>query len=346
MRSSGELRYDHTREQRYGLRDARLPAKPVPMRPKTTTRKPRHAKSDAATPMAQELFPIELTAAEPKATPPSAPSHTIFDLRLGDCLDGMAKLPAESVDIVVTSPPYNLDIAYKSYRDDAPREAFLDWCECWAAEVRRVLKPDGSFFLNVGAAPANPWFPHEVALRLRPLFTLQNTLHWVKSITVRPKGGDEISAGHFKPLNTRRFVNDCHEYIFHLTKSGDVKLDRLGVGVAYADKSNIARWGHTDGKDKRCRGNNWFIPYKTILSREGERPHPATFPAQLAEWCIRLHGMRDGLTVLDPFLGIGHAAEGARVCGVTRFIGFEIDAGYLGEACKRLGVPVPKDAAR
>ena len=62
--------------------------------------------------------------------------------------------------------------------DDAPREAFLDWCERWAAQVRRVLKPDGSFFLNVGAAPANPWFPHEVVLRLRRLFILQNTLHW------------------------------------------------------------------------------------------------------------------------------------------------------------------------
>ncbi len=257
----------------------------------------------------------------------------------------MAKLPAESVDIVVTSPPYNLDIAYTSFRDDAPRIAYLDWCAQWAAEVRRVLKPGGSFFLNVGAAPANPWFPHEVALRLRPLFTLQNTLHWVKSITVLPKNGAEISAGHFKPLNTRRFVNDCHEYIFHFTKSGDVKLDRLGVGVAYADKSNIARWGHTDGKDRRCRGNNWFIPYKTIANRAGQRPHPATFPAQLAEWCIRLHGLKNsggGITVLDPFLGIGHAAEGARACGVERFIGFEIDAGYLREACKRLGVPPPK----
>ena len=46
--------------------------------------------------------------------------------------------------------------------------------------------------------------------------------------------------------------------------------------------------------------------------------------------------------MMDPFLGIGHAAEGARACGVEKFIGFEIDAGYLGEACKRLGVPAPK----
>ena len=104
------------------------------------------------------------------------------------------------------------------------------------------------------------------------------------------------------------------------------------------DKSNIARWGHTGGDDKRCRGNNWFIPYKTITSRNNDRPHPATFPAQLAEWCVRLHGVRDDLVVLDPFLGLAHAAEGARNCGVAKVIGFDIDETYLAEARARLGV--------
>ncbi len=272
------------------------------------------------------------------------PCTTSFDLRAGDCLAGMAALPAESVDLVVTSPPYNLDIAYASYRDDAPREEYLDWCYRWASEVKRVLKPGGSFFLNVGAAPANPLLPHEIVLKLQPLFRLQNTIHWIKSITVQPRRVPEVSVGHFKPINSKRYITDCHEYVFHLTKTGDVPLDRLGVGVEYADKSNITRWAHTRGeaRDRRCRGNNWFIPYKTIASRDSERPHPATFPAQLAERCIRLHGVREGLVVLDPFLGIGHAAEGARACGVEKFIGFEIDAGYLREACKRLGVPASK----
>jgi site-specific DNA-methyltransferase (adenine-specific) len=251
----------------------------------------------------------------------------------------MAALPSESVDVVVTSPPYNLGIRYRSHDDTAPREEYLAWSDRWTAEVRRVLKPNGSFFLNIGAAPANPWLPHELVLRLRTQFVLQNTLHWIKSITVKPRDGDELSVGHFKPLPGRRFVNDCHEYIFHLTKEGAVvPLDRTGVGVAYADKSNIARWGHTKGRDKRCRGNNWFIPYRTIMSRDAERPHPATFPAQLAEWCIRLHGVQPGLTVMDPFFGLGHAGEGARAAGVTRCIGFELDAHYLAEARARLGI--------
>ncbi|MGB8167775.1 MAG: site-specific DNA-methyltransferase, partial [Chthoniobacteraceae bacterium] len=231
--------------------------------------------------------------------PFAPPIPTVFDLRHGDCLAGMTELPADSVDVVVTSPPYNLGIAYSQYEDTAPREEYLAWCYRWAAELQRVLRPGGSFFLNVGAAPANPLFPHEVLLKLQPLFRLQNTIHWIKSITVQPRHAPELSVGHFKPINSKRYLTDCHEYVFHLTKTGDVPLDRLAVGTAYADKSNIARWGHTGGADKRCRGNNWFIPYKTISSRDAERPHPATFPAQLAEWCIRLHGNAPAQTVLD-----------------------------------------------
>ena len=263
-------------------------------------------------------------------------TRTQLDLRLGDCLEGMRALESESVDVVVTSPPYNLDIAYSNYRDDIPREAYLDWCFDWAGEVRRVLKPDGSFFLNVGASPANPLLPHEIVLKLQPHFRLQNTLHWIKSITIQPRKGPAVSAGHFKPINSKRFITDCHEYIFHLTKTGAVPLDRLAVGVEYSDKSNIARGGHTGGQDRRCRGNNWFIPYETINSRDADRPHPATFPAQLAEWCIRLHGVRPDLVVLDPFLGIGHSAVGARTCEVEKFIGFEIDADYFAQAQERL----------
>jgi site-specific DNA-methyltransferase (adenine-specific) len=261
---------------------------------------------------------------------------TRFEFYHGDCIKGMRQLPPGSVDLVVTSPPYNLGIAYSKFKDDATREEYLEWSLQWAGEVARLLKPDGSFFLNAGATPANPMLPHELALKLRNLFVLQNTFHWIKSITVRPKGGSEISAGHFKPINSKRYVTDCHEFIFHLTKSGKVALDRLAVGVSYVHKSNIARWGHTGGRDKRCRGNNWFIPYETIKSRDKDRPHPATFPVALAAQCIRIHGCRPGLVMLDPFLGIGHAALAARECAVERFIGFEIDESYLNTAREQI----------
>src|SRR5215831_3715305 len=260
---------------------------------------------------------------------------TKFDLRRQDCIAGMSWLADESVELAVTSPPYNLGIRYSRYSDRQDRRSHLDWCGEWARQIRRLLKPDGSFFLNIGSAPSNPMLPHEIVLALRDLFVLQNTIHWIKSITIEEVCGHR-SFGHFKPINSKRFLNDCHEYVFHFTKSGRVELNRLALGVPYQDKSNIARWSHTRGRDLRCRGNTWFVPYETIQSRERERPHPATFPVQLAEWCIKLHGASGVRSMLDPFLGIGSSAVAAQHRGVKRFIGFEIDESYLAEAKRRI----------
>src|SRR5262245_50372579 len=156
-------------------------------------------------------------------------SVTKFDLRREDCITGMSRLADESVDLVVTSPPYNLGIRYGKYSDRQDRRSYLAWCKEWAAEIRRVLKSDGSFFLNIGAAPSNPMLPHEIVMTLREFFVLQNTIHWIKSIAIenlcsrrpvddaRASHGETAtvrSFGHFKPINSPRFLNDCHEYVF------------------------------------------------------------------------------------------------------------------------------------
>lgn len=261
---------------------------------------------------------------------------TQFDLHHGDCIEGMSVLDEASVDLIVTSPPYNLGIDYGEYSDREERGSYLDWCERWGNAARHVLKPEGSLFLNVGAAPSNPFLPHELVLRLRESFLLQNTIHWIKAISIENEDGVAVSRGHFKPISSPRYLNDCHEYIFHLSPHGRTPIDRLALGVPYADKSNIARWSHTAGRDRRCRGNTWFIPYQTIKSRDKQRPHPATFPVQLAANCIKLHGVERVQTMLDPFLGIGNSAIAARECGVATFIGFEIDGAYLAEARRRL----------
>jgi site-specific DNA-methyltransferase (adenine-specific) len=130
---------------------------------------------------------------------------TKFDLRLEDCVAGMAKLPTEHVDLVVTSPPYNLGIRYAKYSDRQDRQSYLNWCTAWASQIRRVLKPGGSFFLNIGAAPSNPMLPHEIVFQLRDFFVLQNTIHWIKSIAI-----DDKTFGHYKPISSKRFLNDCH----------------------------------------------------------------------------------------------------------------------------------------
>jgi site-specific DNA-methyltransferase (adenine-specific) len=256
-----------------------------------------------------------------------------------ECIAGMNEnLERGSVDVVVTSPPYNIGVKYGSYSDSLPREKYLEWMEQVGSAVRRALADDGSFFLNVGNKPKDQWIAWDVASVLRKHFVLQNVMHWVKSIAISkadvgkyPNISGDIAVGHFKPIASDRFLNDCHEYIFHFTKAGDVHLDKLAIGIPYQDKTNIGRW-KSAVSDKRDRGNTWFIPYETIQNRS-DRPHPATFPEKLPEMCIRLHG--GAKLVMDPFTGIGSTAAAALRLE-SSFVGFEIDRGYLETAIARL----------
>jgi len=265
-------------------------------------------------------------------------NHTQIDIYNGDCISGTRNhIADQTIDVVVTSPPYNLGTPYKAYDDSIPRQDYLDWMETWAAEIHRVLNDEGSLFLNIGAKPTDPSVPFEVLARMQQHFKLQNVIHWVKSIAIQkedvgnyPNVTGNIGVGHFKPINSPRFLNDCHEYIFHLTKHAHVKLDRLAIGVEYQDKSNVARW-KSSGKDRRCRGNTWFVPYKTINSRDKQRPHPATFPIKIPQMCIALHGVENTQHVLEPFLGIGTTALACIDLGIT-CTGFELDPGYYAEA--------------
>ncbi len=247
----------------------------------------------------------------------------------GDCRHILPTLPAASVDVVVTSPPYNLDLAYSQYDDALAEPAYLDVLTGVATEVRRVMKPDASFFLNISGSNSRPWLPFELIVRLRPLFVLQNHITWIKSIAT---GNDSV--GHFKPLAGRRFLNHNHEHIFHLTLRGDVQLDRLAIGVPFKDKSNIARRGHA--QDSRCRGNTWFIPYRTVQSRSEKYNHPGTFPVDLPRWCIRLHG-RPHAVVLDPFAGTGTTLVAAMLENAVG-MGIELDANYIATIIDRLTV--------
>ncbi|MEO5896353.1 MAG: site-specific DNA-methyltransferase, partial [Vicinamibacterales bacterium] len=168
------------------------------------------------------------------------------------------------------------------------------------------------------------------------LFALQNTLHWVKSIAIdREISGvtTNVAVGHYKPINSDRFVKDCHEFIFHFTPGGRTRLDRKAIGVPYQHASNVTRWRGGAG-NLRCRGNTWFIPYETIQSRDKDRPHPATFPPRVPEQCFKLHGLARIATAMDPFLGLGSSAVAAAHLGID-FIGIEIDPHYLKEAIAR-----------
>ena len=259
---------------------------------------------------------------------------------LADCLDVFGGLDAHTVDVIVTSPPYNLGVQYNSYRDSLSPAEYLRWTDAWVKAATRALKPGGSLFLNVGARPSDPWTALDVAQAVRPHLQLQNIIHWVKSIAIdRAAAGvaagltRDLAVGHYKPINSGRFLNDCHEFVFHFTPHGSTELDRLALGVPYQDQSNVTRWRGAS-RGIRCRGNTWFIPYVTIQRRDRDRPHPATFPSQLPEQCLRLHGLGKIETAMDPFTGLGSTAVACAKLGIE-FIGAEIDETYLREAVTR-----------
>ena len=247
-----------------------------------------------------------------------------------DSLEGMQKLPDSCIDVIVTSPPYNIGMDYGLHQDTLPRSEYLSWMGKIASEGRRVLKEEGSFFLNIGGKPTDPWIPFDVIGEFRPHFSLQNVICWVKSIAIEKSSvgkceavGGDIAVGHYKPVNSRRFLSQCYEQVFHFTPTGRVNLDKRAIGVQYQDKSNIGRW-KAAVEDLRDRGNVWFIPYPTIRSR---RAHPTMFPEKLPELCIRLHGTTQQMLVLDPFMGLGSTAIACVRLGVD-FLGFEIDPHY------------------
>jgi site-specific DNA-methyltransferase (adenine-specific) len=260
---------------------------------------------------------------------------------LADCVDVFRQLPADSVDVIVTSPPYNLGIQYNRYQDTLSRHDYLEWTNTWVAAAVRVLRPDGSLFLNVGAKPTDPWTALDVAQTVRSHLHLQNIIHWIKSIAIDQDAAGaaaglsrDLAVGHYKPINSDRFLNDCHEFIFHFTPEGATGLDRLALGVPYQDQSNIGRW-RAAASGVRCRGNTWFIPYETIQRRDRDRPHPATFPSRLPEQCLRLHGLSRIEVAMDPFTGLGSTAVACARLGVS-FIGADIDETYVKEAVARM----------
>ena len=253
-----------------------------------------------------------------------------------DCIHFMDRMIVDglSVDVIVTSPPYNINKKYQSYKDRRERKDYLSWLSDIAKTSYKILENDGSFFLNVSGTPSDSLLPLEVSsVFIHSDYKLQNTIHWIKSIAIESDDlarngffspSESVSIGHFKPISSRRFMNDFHEYIFHFTKDGNVKLDKLAIGVPYQDKTNIGRWKSAK-EDRRDRGNVWFIPYQTIRK---ERPHPAVFPERLPYLCIKLHGVRKGMIVYDPFMGIGSTALACLQLEID-FIGTEIDNAYI-----------------
>ena len=92
----------------------------------------------------------------------------------------MKELDDGSIDAIITSPPYNLNIKYGLYSDNKPKDDYLDWLKTVFKEGKRVLKDEGHLFVNMGYSNVDPYVGMEVAMTLREDWVLQNNIHTKK----------------------------------------------------------------------------------------------------------------------------------------------------------------------
>jgi site-specific DNA-methyltransferase (adenine-specific) len=271
-------------------------------------------------------------AASPPARPASKRRRGSVRIWCGDCLSLLrTSVEDASVDVVCTSPPYNVGVRYGTYDDQRPTTAFSDWLDEVFRELRRVLKPTGSLFLVAGHAARHPWAAFDIARVAAAHFELQNQIAWVKSIAV-----DGRTRGHYRPIASGRHLNRTWEHLLHFSIDGRAALDKAAIGVPHGDDRGQARHGNASGT--HCPGDAWFIPHATVQSAVHRGGHPATFPVTLAERCLRLVGCGRGALVLDPFCGVNGIAAVALVG--ARGIGIDVDESYCRHAAAACGTTV------
>ncbi len=228
--------------------------------------------------------------------------------------EDMKEIKNSSIDVIVTSPPYNRS---KTYSDDEGNvyddqksesefQAFLAqvWSECY-----RVLSPQGMFFVNVGDSANNQGFSSSIAKTIpKSGFIRLQTIIWLKSF---------LGRGHYTPSGRSRRLNNIFEYIFVFVKNRKTyRMNPQAIGIPYADKSNIGRYAKSDLRDA---GNVWFIPYSRTTGSTIKKGHEAPFPIELPYRCIKL---TDAGSVLDPFAGTGSTLTAARILNI-KGIGYE-----------------------
>jgi adenine-specific DNA-methyltransferase len=244
-------------------------------------------------------------------------------IHLGDCLDLLRCLPNESVDLVVSSPPYNLG---KEYEDRRELVAYLDQQRSVLAECARVLSGTGSIFWQVGAY-TNKGVLIPLDVRFFPIMEDLGLVPRNRIVWVRQHG-----------LHARRKFSARHEAILWFTKSDDYTFDLDAVRVPQKYQNKKSWKGSNKGEltcnpDGKNPGDIWV--FRNVKHNHEEQTiHPCSFPEDLVARIV-LATTSPGDTVLDPYMGTGTVAVVARD-GDRRFIGAEIEQAYHTIALQRL----------
>jgi site-specific DNA-methyltransferase (adenine-specific) len=257
------------------------------------------------------------------------------EIRHGDCLKVLRGYPDHSFDLIVTSPPY-ADRRRSTYGGVAP-EKYAEWFLPRAEEFRRVLKPEGTFILNIkekAEKGERHTFVIELILALRRQGWLWTEEYiWHKKNCYPGKWPNRFRDAWERCLQfnkSRRFKMRQDAVMVPMGAWAQTRLQSLGrndvvrfdsrVGSGFG--KNIARW----------RGRERAYPTNVLhLATEcGNKRHSAAFPAALPDWFIRLF-TDEGDRVLDPFAGSGTTCAVARALG-RRSVGIEKLARYCARA--------------
>jgi DNA modification methylase len=283
-------------------------------------------------------FP-KLTAAPAYATALGQAYHL-------DSLKMFAELADDTVALVVTSPPFAL-ARKKKYGNVSPEE-YGDWFMPFAREIFRVLRPDGSFVLELGGSwnpgvPTRSLYQYELILRLGKLFHLAQDFYWYNPAKL-PTPAEWVTV-------RRTRVKDAVSLVWWLSKTEHPQADNRRVLRPYSDSmKRLLDTGYKGGRrpsehvisvDAFSKDNGGAIPpnvleisntrssehYLTMCKTTGLTPHPARFPAELPAFFIKFLTQPLDL-VVDPFAGsnvTGAAAEGLG----RRWLTSELNAEYI-----------------
>ncbi len=257
----------------------------------------------------------------------------------GDALEVLKSFPNESINLIVTSPPYS-DRRVNTY-GGVPPENYVEWFMPIADEMKRVLRPDGSFILNIKEKAVNGercTYVIELVLEMR-----KNGWLWTEEYVWHKKNS--------YPGKWPNRFRDSWERCLHFTKNKQFKMYQESVMVpvgSWAEKrlSKLSKTDRVRDESKTRSGfgkniSNWLnremvYPSNVIhlATESSNRKHSAAFPISLPIWFIKLF-TKEGDIVLDPFLGSGTTALACREQG-RRYIGIEIVKEYCKLAEERL----------
>lgn len=246
----------------------------------------------------------------------------MIEFKFGDCRELLKQIPDNSVNLVVTSPPYNIGKPYGKYKDKIALDQWEELINDVTKEVYRILTPDGSFFLNLSPVPlgANkeivplPFIGYQIFKDNR--FYLRNMITWtfnnMQNCTNRLSGRYE---------NILWGVKDIKNYVFNLDD----------IRIPYITKNDKRLEG---GKGRNPTDVWYFDRVNNMTKKKLKLTHPTIYPLPMIERIVKMSS-KPGDTILDPFLGSGTSLVAAKRLG-RNGIGFELDESYADEIRMRL----------